>query len=203
MGDGRSMVQRAVELFAPPPGFAPETAQPTRCRGQSSGRSSTPRSRTSRSCRNARPPGGRCGRGSMASNSSARASTCGAMPLSWPAATAAAYAPPVEGVRRHQSQWRLADCFSFTRRAVVLIFSERYERTDEAVAAERRLKRMVASQKEAYVRQRLGTAVATRQATGQQRPNEGERLQPAASLGCARPRRRRRTRVVDGRSRSP
>ena len=43
-------------------------------------------------------------------------------------------------------------CFTFPRRPVVLACSEHYERIDEAVAAERRLKGWSRAKKEAYMR---------------------------------------------------
>lgn len=43
-------------------------------------------------------------------------------------------------------------CFTFARRPVVLVYSEHYERIDEAVAAERRIKGWSRAKKEAYMR---------------------------------------------------
>ena len=43
-------------------------------------------------------------------------------------------------------------CYSFTRRPLKLVFSEPYERIDEAVAAERRIKGWSRAKKEAYMR---------------------------------------------------
>ena len=43
-------------------------------------------------------------------------------------------------------------CFTFPRRPVVLLHSEHYERVDEAIAAERRLKGWSRAKKEAYMR---------------------------------------------------
>ncbi len=43
-------------------------------------------------------------------------------------------------------------CFTFFRRPVVLAYSERYERIDEAIAAERRIKGWSRAKKEAYMR---------------------------------------------------
>ena len=43
-------------------------------------------------------------------------------------------------------------CFTFSRRPVLLAYSEHYERIDEAVAAERRLKGWSRAKKEAYIR---------------------------------------------------
>ena len=42
--------------------------------------------------------------------------------------------------------------YTFARRPVKLIFAEHYERIDEAVAAERRIKGWSRAKKEAYVR---------------------------------------------------
>jgi putative endonuclease len=42
--------------------------------------------------------------------------------------------------------------YTFTRRPVKLVFSEHYERIDEAVAAERRIKGWSRAKKEAYMR---------------------------------------------------
>jgi putative endonuclease len=42
--------------------------------------------------------------------------------------------------------------YTFTRRPVKLVFSEHYERIDEAVAAERRIKGWSRAEKEAYMR---------------------------------------------------
>jgi putative endonuclease len=43
-------------------------------------------------------------------------------------------------------------CYTFTRRPVVLAHSEHYERIDEAIAAERRIKGWSRAKKEAYIR---------------------------------------------------
>ena len=43
-------------------------------------------------------------------------------------------------------------CFAFFRRPVVLAYSEHYERIDEAIAAERRIKGWSRAKKEAYIR---------------------------------------------------
>ena len=44
------------------------------------------------------------------------------------------------------------DCYTFTRRPVKLVYSETYERIDEAIAAERRIKGWSRAKKEAYMR---------------------------------------------------
>jgi putative endonuclease len=46
----------------------------------------------------------------------------------------------------------LCDGYTFTRRPVTLIHAESYERIDEAVAAERRIKGWSRAKKEAYIR---------------------------------------------------
>jgi len=43
-------------------------------------------------------------------------------------------------------------CYTFFRRPVVLAYSELYERIDEAIAAERRIKGWSRAKKEAYIR---------------------------------------------------
>jgi putative endonuclease len=54
----------------------------------------------------------------------------------------------------------LIDGYTFTRRPVKLVFSEHYERIDEAVAAERRIKGWSRAKKEAYMRGNFSALVA-------------------------------------------
>jgi putative endonuclease len=49
-------------------------------------------------------------------------------------------------------QGLIADCYTFTRRPVKLIFAEHYERIVDAIAAERRIKGWSRAKKEAYIR---------------------------------------------------
>jgi putative endonuclease len=49
-------------------------------------------------------------------------------------------------------QGAYADCYTFHRRPVKLMFSEHYERITDAVAAERRIKGWSRAKKEAYMR---------------------------------------------------
>jgi putative endonuclease len=46
----------------------------------------------------------------------------------------------------------LRDGYTFTRRPVTLVHAESYERIDEAIAAERRIKGWSRAKKEAYIR---------------------------------------------------
>ncbi len=46
----------------------------------------------------------------------------------------------------------IADCYTFKRRPVKLIFAEHYERIADAIAAERRIKGWSRAKKEAYMR---------------------------------------------------
>jgi len=50
--------------------------------------------------------------------------------------------------------------YPFTRRPVKLVFSERYERIVEAIAAERRIKGWSRAKKEAYIRSDSSTLAA-------------------------------------------
>lgn len=50
--------------------------------------------------------------------------------------------------------------YTFTRRPVKVVFSEHYERIDEAVAAERRIKGWSRAKKEAYMRGDFARLVA-------------------------------------------
>jgi putative endonuclease len=50
--------------------------------------------------------------------------------------------------------------YTFTRRPLKLVFSEPYERVDEAIAAERRIKGWSRAKKEAYMRGDFASLVA-------------------------------------------
>jgi putative endonuclease len=56
-----------------------------------------------------------------------------------------------ERVSEH-AQGLIPGCYTDGRRPVKLVFSEQYERIDEAVAAERRIKGWSRAKKEAYMR---------------------------------------------------
>jgi putative endonuclease len=64
------------------------------------------------------------------------------------------------GITRRSVEERLSEhmqglipgCYTDSRRPVILAFSEHYERIDEAVAAERRIKGWSRAKKEAYMR---------------------------------------------------
>jgi putative endonuclease len=56
-----------------------------------------------------------------------------------------------ERVSEH-AQGLIADCYTFTRRPVKLIFAEHYDRIVDAIAAERRIKGWSRAKKEAYIR---------------------------------------------------
>ena len=64
------------------------------------------------------------------------------------------------GITRREVEERVSEhqqgldpfCYTFKRRPVSLAFSEQYERIDEAVAAERRIKGWSRAKKEAYMR---------------------------------------------------
>ena len=56
-----------------------------------------------------------------------------------------------ERVSEH-AQGLIPGCYTFIRRPVTLVFAEHYERVDEAVAAERRIKGWSRAKKEAYTR---------------------------------------------------
>jgi putative endonuclease len=56
-----------------------------------------------------------------------------------------------ERVSEHM-QGLIPGCYTDARRPVKLVFSEQYERIDEAIAAERRIKGWSRSKKEAYMR---------------------------------------------------
>jgi putative endonuclease len=68
-----------------------------------------------------------------------------------------------ERVSEH-AQGLIPGCYTFIRRPVTLVFAEHYERVDEAVAAERRIKGWSRAKKEAYMRGDFGslTVLATR-----------------------------------------
>ena len=59
---------------------------------------------------------------------------------------------PVEERVSEHANGVLPGCFTFSRRPVILMHSEHYERIDEAVAAERRIKGWSRAKKEAYMR---------------------------------------------------
>jgi putative endonuclease len=56
-----------------------------------------------------------------------------------------------ERVSEHQ-QGLIPGCYTFSRRPVTLAFAEAYDRVDEAIATERRLKGWSRAKKEAYMR---------------------------------------------------
>ena len=64
------------------------------------------------------------------------------------------------GIRRRSVEERLSEhmqglipgCYTDARRPVKLLFSEHYERIDEAIATERRIKGWSRAKKEAYLR---------------------------------------------------
>jgi putative endonuclease len=56
-----------------------------------------------------------------------------------------------ERVSEH-AQGLVERCYTASRRPVTLVFSERYDRIDEAIAAERRIKGWSRVKKEAYMR---------------------------------------------------
>ncbi len=63
------------------------------------------------------------------------------------------------GITRRSVEERLSEHalglhegYTFTRRPVTLVHAERYERIDEAIAAERRIKGWSRAKKEAYIR---------------------------------------------------
>jgi putative endonuclease len=56
-----------------------------------------------------------------------------------------------ERVSEH-AQGLIEGCYTASRRPVALVFSEPYERVDEAIAAERRIKGWSRAKKEAYMR---------------------------------------------------
>ena len=58
------------------------------------------------------------------------------------------------------AQGLIADCYTFTRRPVKLIFAEHYDRIVDAIAAERRIKGWSRAKKEAYIREDFAGLVA-------------------------------------------
>ena len=64
-----------------------------------------------------------------------------------------------EQVSEH-AQGLIADCYTFTRRPVKLIFAEHYDRIVDAIAAERRIKGWSRAKKEAYIREDFAGLVA-------------------------------------------
>ena len=54
----------------------------------------------------------------------------------------------------------IADCYTFKRRPVKLVFTEHYEMITDAIAAERRIKGWSRAKKEAYMRGDFLTLVA-------------------------------------------
>ncbi len=65
------------------------------------------------------------------------------------------------------AQGLIPECYTFTRRPVKLMFSEHYERIDEAVAAERRIKGWSRAKKEAYMRGDFATLTASAKRGGE------------------------------------
>jgi putative endonuclease len=59
---------------------------------------------------------------------------------------------PVEERVSEHAAGLIPGCFTFSRRPVVLTYSEHYARIDEAIAAERRIKGWSRAKKEAYMR---------------------------------------------------
>jgi putative endonuclease len=70
----------------------------------------------------------------------------------------------VEERASEHAQGLIPGCCTFIRRPVTLTFAEHYERVDEAVAAERRIKGWSRAKKEAYMRGDFAslTVLATR-----------------------------------------
>ena len=58
----------------------------------------------------------------------------------------------VEERLSEHAQGLIADCYTFKRRPVKLVFAEHYERITDAIAAERRIKGWSRAKKEAYMR---------------------------------------------------
>jgi len=58
----------------------------------------------------------------------------------------------VEDRLSEHAQGLIADCYTFRRRPVKLVFAEHYERITDAIAAERRIKGWSRAKKEAYMR---------------------------------------------------
>ena len=58
----------------------------------------------------------------------------------------------VEERLSEHAQGLIADCYTFKRRPVKLIFAEHYDRITDAIAAERRIKGWSRAKKEAYMR---------------------------------------------------
>jgi putative endonuclease len=58
----------------------------------------------------------------------------------------------VEERLSEHAQGLIADCYTFKRRPVKLVFAEHYERITDAIAAERRIKGWSRAKKEAYTR---------------------------------------------------
>jgi putative endonuclease len=75
-----------------------------------------------------------------------------------------------ERVSEH-AQGLVEGCYTASRRPVVLVFSEHYDRIDEAIAAERRIKGWSRAKKEAYMRgdfERLSILARRRRGTKDQ-----------------------------------
>jgi putative endonuclease len=75
-----------------------------------------------------------------------------------------------ERVSEH-AQGLLVGCYTASRRPVVLVFSEHYDRIDEAIVAERRIKGWSRAKKEAYMRgdfERLSILARRRRGTKDQ-----------------------------------
>jgi putative endonuclease len=59
---------------------------------------------------------------------------------------------PVEERVSEHATGVFPSCYTFTRRPVALVHAEHYDRIDEAIAAERRIKGWSRAKKEAYMR---------------------------------------------------
>jgi putative endonuclease len=79
-------------------------------------------------------------------------------------------------------QGLLAGCYTASRRPVTLIFSEHYERIDEAIAAERRIKGWSRAKKEAYMRgdfEQLSVLARRKRKTPEKTETSHEDLDPS------------------------
>jgi putative endonuclease len=84
-----------------------------------------------------------------------------------------------ERVSEHAHQGLIADCYTFTRRPMRLIFAEHYDRIVDAIAAERRIKGWSRAKKQAYIPRRLSGPCGL----GDARPKEDRLSHPGASFG--------------------
>jgi putative endonuclease len=66
----------------------------------------------------------------------------------------------VEERLSEHAQGLIADCYTFRRRPVKLVFAEHYEMITDAIAAERRIKGWSRAKKEAYIRRDFPALVA-------------------------------------------